>query len=159
MKTELKEINPMEGLGILKFGMKRDEVRAILGDPTEIDTHSFAGGGEDLSESWHYDDLEVSMSFDEDDDYRLITLAVSSDFYEFKGKSLIGLNRKALTKELHDAGVEDLDFEDGAGMDMPEHDLLAAPSLFVNFWLENGTLKEIQWSPRFTDEDEVEWPE
>jgi len=41
MKENLKSINLGEGLGDLVFGMSREEVREMLGEPTEIDGNPF----------------------------------------------------------------------------------------------------------------------
>lgn len=159
MKKELKSIDPTVGLGQLKFGMTRDDVKRMLGEPNDVDTYSFSGSDEDLSESWHYDDLDLSMSFDQEDDYRLITIAVSSEYYEMGGKNLVGKKRDEVLAELKSAGMKDLEFEDGDVLDMPNHKLISSPSLFINFWLEDDVLREIQWSPEFTDDDEILWPE
>lgn len=158
MQKDLKEIKPLKGLGKINFGMSRDEIKSMLGEADDIDDYSFSGGDEDRSQSWHYDELELSMSFDEDDDWRVITIAVSSGFYELEGKSLIGMGRDELMKELENLGFDDLEMEEGAGLDMPDHDLIASPSRFMNFWLQNDVLSEIQWSPEFTEGDEINWP-
>ncbi len=160
MKEELKEIKPTEGLGQLRFGMTRDEVRELLGEPNEIDTYSFSGkDDEDLSESWHYDDLDLSMSFDQDDDWRLITLAVSSSYYQIKGRALVNLMRDDLVDALHELGIDNLETDDEEVLEMPNHQLMASENLFMNFWLEDNRLKEIQWSPVFSDDDHIEWPQ
>jgi len=159
MKQELEEIKPLEGLGPLKFGMSRDEVREIMGEPNDVDTYSFSEDGEDKSESWHYDEEQVSMSFDEDDDYRLITLAVSGEGYKLKGRALVNMSRTAVIEFLNENGITDLSFEDADTIDMPNHELISAPQLFLNVWLEKESVKEVQWSPEFTDDDEVNWPD
>ena len=68
MKKELKDIKPGIGLGNLKFGMSRAEVKLMLGEPTFVDKYSHSDSDEDLTESWEYEELELSMSFDEDED-------------------------------------------------------------------------------------------
>lgn len=158
MNEQLKEIKPLEGLGKLKFGMSRDEVKEIMGEPNDVDTYSFSEDGADKSESWHYDDDQVSMSFDEDDNYRLITLAVSSEAFKIKGRALVNLTRTAVIEFFNENGITDLSFEDADTIDMPNHELISAPQLFLNVWLEKERVKEVQWSPEFTDDDEVKWP-
>lgn len=159
MKEEIREIKPMEGLGTIRFGMGREEVRSILGDPTEIDTYSFTGGDDDLSESWHYDDLSLSMSFDEAEDWKLLTLAVSAGFYRLNDKSLIGLNRQSAEDELENMGIKDVEWEDWPIAETTDQKLLAANSIFVNFWFDGEILSEIQWSPKFDEDELILWPE
>lgn len=155
---DIKQIKPLVGLGQLQFGMSREEVRQLLGEPEDVDEYSFSGAEDDRSESWHYDELDLSMSFDAEDDWRLITLAVSSDAYTLEGKALVGLNREELVSTLNDIGIHDLEEENENTLEMPGHELVSDHAKFLNFWIEDGTVKEIQWSPLFNDDDEAEWP-
>lgn len=157
-EQEFKEIKPLEGLGKLKFGLTRDEVIDILGEPNDRDRYSL-GEGADESESWHYDDLGISMSFDEDDGYRLITIAVSSPEYLLDGRPLVNFTRDELMDFLQSKGITDISFEDAETIDLPNHELISANDLFLNVWLEEDKVKEVQWSPEFDDNDEVRWPE
>ena len=153
------EIKPLNGLGSLRFGMSRDEVTSLLGEPEDVDEYSFSGAEDDLSESWHYDEMDLSMSFDAEDDWRLVTLAVSSPDYQLEGHSLVGLNRDELLSLLESIGIGNISEENELALDMPGHQLVAAHDHFMNFWFEGNRLMEVQWSPRFNDDDEIEWPE
>ena len=156
---DIQSIKPLIGLGMLRFGMKRDEIRSLLGEPGDIDEYSFSGAPDDLSESWHYDDMDLSMSFDAEDDWRMVTLAVSSDDYRLGEYSLVGKTKKELAEILAFLGFTDVKEENELSLDMPGHELIAEHSQFINFWLEKGIVKEVQWSPRFDEDDEVIWPE
>ena len=79
---EMKNINIGVGLGSLKFGIYTNDVEEELGNPSEAEKN------EDEGENWHYDDYDMSMSFDEDS--RLVTIAVSDESYLLEGVSLIG---------------------------------------------------------------------
>ncbi len=129
-----------------------------MGEPDEIDEYSFSGAEDDRSESWHYDEIDLSMSFDAEDDWRLITIAVSSDDYLLADKGLVGLSREDLLVVLKEVGLDDIKEENESTLDMPGHQLIAEHSKFINFWLEDGLVKEIQWSPLFDEDDEVKWP-
>ena len=100
MKKALKEIKPGYGLGNLKFGMTRAEVKLMLGEPSFIDKYSHSDSADDLTESWEYDDLGLSISFDEEENWKLIMISITSDFYELNGVSLIGLKEKELLMKL-----------------------------------------------------------
>ncbi len=159
MNTDLKEIKTGVGLGILKFGMERNEVKKLLGEPTEIEKYSYTDSDEDLTESWHYDDLDLSVSFDEDLDWKLSTLAVSSDVYELKGTKLIGLDQNTLLLTLNSLGIKNLEKEDALPGDDPESVFLISDEHAITFWLEEGIVSEIQWGPLVVDDDAVIWPE
>jgi len=158
MKKEIKDIKFGIGLGVLKFGMSREQVKTILGEPNEKELHYDEDINVDASELWHYDDLDVSISFDQEEDWKLVTLAVTSNSYQLNGKSLIGMNKKALLSELKNSQIDDLDIEDLSSEESPNHVLLSSFSLGVNFWLDDGILEEIQWGPDFIDDDTIKWP-
>lgn len=154
----IKDIKPGEGLGEIKFGMTREQIKDILGQPDDIDHYADSDLDEDESESWHYDELELSLSFDEDADWKLVTIAVSSPNYEFRGKKLIGLGSDDLLEELNGLSLGDFDTEDWSSEEVPDHKLISYPDSQINFWLEDGELTEIQWGPLFMDEETIQWP-
>lgn len=162
-----KEIKSGVGLGNIKFGMTREELEKLIGEPDDIEDLLLGDGPEDdltdeeeesESELWHYDDLEMSVSFDEVVDWRLVNIAVSSSDYTFNGVPIIGLDRAALLDVLKKAGVTDLEVEDCSAPDSPNQMQISSESLGINFWLENDVLAEVQWGPLFEDEDTVKWP-
>lgn len=157
MKAEIKDIQVGQGLGSVKFGMTREQVIAILGQPAEKDIESVEE--EHMkSEIWHYDALDVSLGFDEDENWRLVSIAVSSEFYKFDSAALIGKTRDEVEdilekSNLHDLELDDLDEEEETGQC-----LLISEESEINFWFENDTLTEIQWGPLFEDDDTIIWP-
>ncbi|SNT30798.1 hypothetical protein SAMN05421640_3330 [Ekhidna lutea] len=157
-KTQI-EIVPGIGLGALKFGMNREEVKSILGEPDHQEITHYGEDDSDQSDAWEYHPLRLDLSFEEAEDWRLTILSVSSDDYLLKGSSLIGLNQEELMEELELLGVKELEMEDLSSEDHPEQLLIAAEELGVNFWLHKGILEEIQWGPLFQDEHTIKWPE
>ena len=150
-----KEIKIGEGLGDIKFGMSREQVRAALGEPDDMDQFDDSELDDDASESWHYDELELSLSFDEDSDWKLVTVAVSSPDYTFHNKNLIGLSAEALMAELEPLQLGEYETDDWSSEEIPDHKLISFPDAQLNFWLENGELTEIQWGPLFDGDDEI----
>ena len=60
------DIKPLVGLEEVKFGFSRNQVKELLGEPSEVDSFQYEEDEDDgLTESWHYDDKEISLSFDE----------------------------------------------------------------------------------------------
>lgn len=148
-----KEILPGKGLGELKFGMSRDEVLSVLGKPDDVDTYDDDEIEDEGSESWHYDDLEISLSFDEEEDWVLTTIAVSNPSHTFMGHELIGLTKSELLAVLESLEINNLDIEDWSSEEVPNHLLISSNDLQVNFWLEDEIVSEIQWGA-FVEEDD-----
>lgn len=157
-KPLLRDIQAGKGLGDLKFGMDRDAVKALLGEPDEKEQQSYSEDGSDNSESWHYDSLELSLSFDEEDDWRLVTIAVTSRSYQLDGLQPIRLTKEQLEEELEAIGVTDFVFEDHSTDESPSHELLASDSLAMNFWFDEDKCSEVQWGPFYNEDDSVIWP-
>jgi len=123
MKENLKSINLGEGLGDLVFGMSREEVREMLGEPTEIDGNPFDDKVGERTESWHYDELKLSLSFQEPLEWELDTISVTDSFYEIEEQSLIGKKLKLVKGILEELDITDLEMEthsdDGTGLFKP----------------------------------------
>lgn len=151
----LQEIKIGKGLNTILFGISRDTFKKQMGEPTEIDAYD-AGEDDDeyLTEAWHYDELEISASFDEEDDWRLTTLSTSADYATLNGKKVIGLTVNELQDliaplELGDAEIEEIE---------DNQTLVSIVSSSINFWFENGKLSEVQWGVLWKDEDTPKWP-
>jgi hypothetical protein len=158
MKYSLKEIKLGYGLGNLKFGMERTQVKLLLGTPSFIDKYSHSEDPNDLTESWEYDDLGLSLSFDKEEDWKLIMLSVTSNFYELEGIKIIGNSELKVMDTLKSLNFEDLTLEDCSEFDGENHNLIEIEDKSVNFWFKEGVLDEIQWTPFFIDDDTIQWP-
>ncbi len=159
MSTELMEVIAGQGLGGIKFGMQREDVKAILGDPDEIEIFNFEEDEEILNESWHYDELNISLSFDQEEDWKLVNLAVSGEEYKLGATNVIGMEREDLINFLRSMGYTELEYEDVSTLESPDHKLISSEALGMNFWMEKGILSEVQWSPIFEDEETILWPQ
>lgn len=153
------EIKPGTGLGNLKFGMTREEVKAILGEPDHSETTHYGDDVDDRSDAWEYHPLRLDLSFEEAEDWRLTIISVSSEDYQLKGSSLIGLSQEELMDELDLLKINNLAIEDLSTEDNPDQILIASDELGLNFWVYQDVLEEIQWGPQFVDEHTIKWPE
>lgn len=155
----IKDIYPGRGVDVIKFGITRDFLKTELGEPDEIDKYSYSNSDIDLTETWHYDGLELSVSFDEENEWRLSSIAVSAPEYTLKGKKLIGMTQNELMKELHNLNLGHLELEDWSSEESPDHKVISSEAFGINFWMEDGELSEIQWNPIYDEEDEPVWPD
>lgn len=153
------EIIPGVGLGKLKFGMSREEVKAILGEPDHQQITHYSDDESDQSDAWEYHPLRLDLSFEEVEDWRLTIISVSSEDYHLKGSSLIGLDMEELMEELEVLRIDNLEIEDMSSEDHPEQTLIASEELGLNFWLHKNVCEEIQWGPLFIDDNTIKWPE
>jgi len=147
-----------KGLGDIKFGFTKEDLKNSIGEPTEIDTYN-ATGEEDgyLTESWHYDDDEFSVSFDEEDNWRLTTIAVSSPDFTFNGKKLIGLSINDVLSEIEPENLGDNELEDLSDNNTNQK-LISFINSSLNLWFEDNLLSEIQWGVLWENEDTPAWP-
>src|SRR5690606_34086028 len=111
----------------------RTEVKRLLGEPDEIDQITEEEMGSN-GEAWHYDDIELSLSFDAVENWRLVTFAVSSEFYSIAGHNLIGKKRDQVTTVLETLGYDDMIFEETASQNGTESKLLTVGNIEMNFW-------------------------
>ncbi|MBN2347283.1 MAG: hypothetical protein JXJ22_00510 [Bacteroidales bacterium] len=153
MKITSFEIKPGVGLGSISFGMTRENFKKIAGEPDEIEKYSFSDKSDDKAETWHYDELEMSVSFEEINNWLLTSIAVSSPDFKLHGKNLIGLSKTNVEKEIAKMKLGKLEIIDISSEESPESELLSIEESSLNFWFENGMLSEIQWGPVMEDEE------
>ena len=147
---EMKNINKGVGIGILKFGIYTTDVEEELGNPSEAEKN------DDEGENWHYDDYDMSMSFDEDS--RLVTIAVSDESYLLEGVSLIGKDVEFVEEQVKSMNLgESLHEEMSEGVE-GGISVLGFEDSSMNLWFEDGILTEIQFWPLFKDEETIVWP-
>ena len=147
---EMKNINKGVGLGNLKFGIYTTDVEKELGNPSEAEKN------EDEGENWHYDDYDMSMSFDEDS--RLVTIAVSDESYLLEGVSLIGKDAEFVEEQVKSMNLGEAFHEEMSEGEDGGISVLGFEDSSMNLWFEDGILTEIQFWPLFKDEDTIVWP-
>lgn len=147
---EMKNINKGVGLGSLKFGIYTTDVEEELGNPSEAEKN------EDEGENWHFDDYDMSMSFDEDS--RLVTIAVSDESYLLEGVSLIGKDVEFVEEQVKNMNLGKSFHEEVSEGEEGGISVLGFEDSSMNLWFEDGVLTEIQFWPLFKDEDTIVWP-
>ncbi len=159
MKVNTNEIKIGTGLGDIQFGCTKEKLKYLIGEPDEVDTYN-ASGEEDgyLTESWHYDEYEFSVSFDEEDNWKLTTISTSSPECFFNGNKLVGKEKDEVLQLLEDENLGDNELDDMSD-DKTDQKLVSFLSSSLNLWFENGELSEIQWGVLWNDEDTPNWPE
>lgn len=148
-KAEISLIKEGKGLGDLTFGMTSKEAEALLGEAKEKEQHADVDDANELTENWHYDELELSLGFDKEDEWRLSALAITSADYKFRDFNPIGLTKLELTNKLKDSPIDDLEHEDWSTAESPNTELISSECLGINFWFDEDRLCEVQWVPLY----------
>lgn len=130
-----KEIKPCEGVGDIKFGMTRDELISAVGEPDEV--HEIEFDENESAQTWHYDSLELSVSFEEEADWTLTVMSMSSEEFTFNNKKLIGQDMESILGQLKELGAVRVDLEE----EEMDHELVVVEKLNLNLWFE-GSLSE-----------------
>ena len=142
-----KEIRIGIGLGNIRFGSSKPAIKKILGEPNEVDTVDVPIDDQEISiEQWHYDDLELSLSFDDYNDELLDTFAVSSPEYTLNGMSLIGKSIYEIDNLIEELDLGDCEKENLSDDDENTH-VYSFHESNINLWFEDEELSEIQWGP------------
>lgn len=153
MNEKSKNIIPGEGLGRIQFGMTREVVKRIAGDPDEIEQYQYNEIDDSKAEAWHYDDPEVSFAFEEFNNWKLTSIAISSDKYSLKGNSLIGLKTNDAISLLNKLNLGEVILEDLSSDESPDLQLITVDDAGLNLWFEGKRLTEVQFSQIWEDED------
>lgn len=153
----LTEIIPHQGIPGLPFGSTKAEIKARLGEPDEVDRYTDSDGF--TSESWHYDEIDLSLVIEEAEDWRLTTFAVSGEQFVVNNFKIIGATDEAALKFFNAAGLGEVQRENWLDDDEDPYEVLNIPDAFLNLWLKEGIVTEVQWGAPYNDEDEIVWPE
>jgi hypothetical protein len=150
MNKQLENIEIGIGIGSIRFGMNRDEVKAILGEPDEIEVFEEEDPELDSTIVWHFDDVEMSISFGDDD--MLLAIAISNEDVMLAGKKLMGLPINEITEFVKEFDLGEMEIEEQAEEDGVKSTLVSLWESAMNLWFEDDELTEIQWGPLWDEE-------
>jgi hypothetical protein len=154
MKEKSKLLSVGEGIGKIRFGMSRNQVKEVAGEPDEIEMDNDTETDTGKTEAWHYDDAELSLSFEEFNKWQLTSIAVSSPEFMLRGIALIGKEYSEVMAFLGKFNFGEALEEEIAGEDDVIVFLESIEDSGLNFWFENNILTEIQFSQLWENGDE-----
>jgi hypothetical protein len=157
MNKQHKEIKPGLGLGNLTFGSSRDQVKKLLGAPSETEKYSLSDLGDDETEAWHYDELDLSLSFDEENEWKLSSIAVSAEDYTLNGETVIGKSKKEILDVLTKMDLGEPEEDEEVKAEDSGNSLMHVDGSSLSLWFEGDELSELQIGP-FYDTDGIKWP-
>ena len=136
-------IKPKEGLGDVKFLSTVDEFISMIGQPDD-DELIQEKISKFNSRILHYDSLELSASFDEENNWKLSSITVNSDAFHINDIHLFNCSKIDFLKKIEplDLGTFEIDVYN-------EEDYSSTTYYFklnnISFWFENEEKKKIQW--------------
>lgn len=143
------EIAVGEGIGLLLFGMLSKEVEQLLGQPGEIETvpddDDEIGGT-----TYHYDELGLSLSFEQSDGLVLTSLSTTDKKYSLKGKHLIEMGYDDFVEMEDSLELGPMEYDNITEGDGPKQVVLEFEESGISFWFDGDVLTEIQWGPIWT---------
>lgn len=149
-----------KGLPQIKFGMTKSQVTKILGNPDEKEVYQYSEQETDLTDAWHYDELGFSITFDEENDWLLGSIAVSMTPCLLDAQDVMDLSKMQLVQHLENIAIGkvefDMDLDEETGLEM---EVIFASDKNICFFLENDRVTEIKWSPIWADVESLDWPE
>lgn len=158
MKQHLKDIRLGEGLGVLRFGATKDDVKQQLGAPSETERYTLdEDDDEDETEDWHYDELGISLSFEQIHGWRLSSIAVSDEEYTLEDISLIGRTKDDVLQEFNKRGWGTPQEDDVVADEGDSQSLYHIDEAMLSLWFEDDELTEVQWGPHMKAGEPM-WP-
>jgi uncharacterized protein YsxB (DUF464 family) len=153
MKTIL-EIKPMQGLGELKFGASREDVKALLGEPDETETIDVEGEIHEV-EVWSYFDQGHSIYFEKDLDNVCTNFETENEDALLFGKKVFELDKDAIIALMKENNFTEFEIEDDAEL---EEVIVFFDEAHMQFVFENDQLGLVSWAVALGDDDEILWP-
>ena len=115
----------------IKLGLKREEVRPILGEPSSIDIIKVSDHS-DL-ECWTYHSHRIELIFDSDNNYRLSRVSFAAKNIKVDDVAIMGLKEKKLLKKFPDLYCQEEKDEIGYNYEYPGEKLM--------FWVSGGIVR------------------
>lgn len=152
------EIKIGKGVGAIQFGMLREDVVKLLGQPSEKELEKEFDTG-DAVETWEYDEHGLSLSFDEEEGWKLETITLNSSKFKLNGVGLIGQDIQQVQDFIEQQELGEMEFEDYSSPEFPKHELIDVDEANMFFWFDQEILKEIQFGVQWDDDDNALWPQ
>lgn len=147
-------IKPLVGFGDLKFGASKNEIKAVFGEPQEVETIE---GDEDFSEVevWSYWDQGHTVYFENEFENRCTNFETDHEDATLFGKKIFALTEKQIVELMNENGFTDMEAENE---DEWEERRVSFYDAQVDFVFDDKTLVQVSWAVGFDDQENVKWP-
>lgn len=143
------EIIPFVGFNDIKFGYSKDEVKKIIGTPDTTESVQFPDGSS--TDSWMYNNLEIELNFDSDEEYRLSRITFYSPTAVLEGVCVIGKSEEELVKCFPKVYLDETNLNSGGNYEYLEKD--------ISFWVVDGVVANFTLFVQFDETRHgILWP-
>jgi len=149
-KSKNMEIKPGIGFDNIKFGMSRDEILKILGEPNRVVT----GENDEFEQRLEWYDKKIRLTFQLDENDRFTYLTSKNDKTEYNGQKIIGLNIDFVKNKLFRDLVTDWVVEDYQFFETHFNE-----NLWLNIRSEFEKVIEFEMGVPFKSDNIHRWPE
>lgn len=138
------------GIGIedIFFGMSKDEIKVILGEPDKI----IRGAVEDWI-TYEYFDKMIRLIFSKEQNDKLITIEVHHQDILIFGENIFNKSKEEIRLFMNNHGYNVMEYEDYGTFET-----LASNKLHLTLEFEFNKLNSIEFSPLFKNDDDIIWP-
>ncbi len=152
-----KAILPHIGFGSIKFGMEEHQVSSFLGDPDETEIQDYGEGAE--ANVLYYDELGISMSFDKEEDYKLVEVSFETENFLLHDAIKVGMTKDSFLSEVEKLNMGEYEYEDMSDDGFDDKELYVFEKENINIWLDEDAITSIQIGPEWVDDETIRWPE
>ncbi|MCU4154473.1 hypothetical protein J1N10_00680 [Carboxylicivirga sp. A043] len=152
-----KAILPYIGFGSIKFGMEEHEVSNFLGDPDETEVQDYGEGAE--ANVLYFDEMGISMSFDKEEDYKLVEISFETDNFVLHDAIKVGMPKADFLAALEKLNMGDYDLEEMSEEGFDDKELYVFEKENINIWMDEEAVSSIQIGPEWVDDETIRWPE
>jgi hypothetical protein len=150
MKEKL-EIILKKGLNELKFGLTKDEVTKLLGNPDDKETIKEDDAN---TEIWYYWEDGITVFFGEEEDWRCICLETDNENAVILGKKISELKDSQIEELFAKNGYNEIETEDEKWGEKR----ISIDDAVVDFYSENGEILAVNWGVDYDDDGNPLWP-
>jgi hypothetical protein len=150
--TEENEIILGTGMGPLRFGATMDEVRALMGEPEEIEESEEEDEFE--HQAWNYLEEGYSLYFDREDDYRLSCIETDHPGMRLFGELIHGQSPEQIQELMRKHGLEASEVEK---MDTGETRVSYEKEM-IDLYFDEDELQFVNFGVFISEDLDVQWP-
>jgi len=134
------------GIGVdsIVFGMTKDYVIEKFGKPDKIHETAYKGGF-----IYYYDRYMVTLTFNDDDDYKLSSITSYNRQIKLYNEFIIGKTKSEVKELLENQGISDFDYEE-----YEIFDIMNCDEISVSFKILFDKIVHIEFGPFFDEKGE-----
>ncbi|MCM8568570.1 hypothetical protein NE848_04220 [Gramella jeungdoensis] len=152
----MMEIKPLQGIGMIKFGMTEKELKEVLGDPTNRKSTLFPANNSE-SIDLEYAHLGLQFHLTTENNLRLESIRFNNPDHSLFGEYPIGQEASFLNKECIKRNLPDLQLE--YEYIQPGKDVYYSEEKGVLIYSEGGVITSIVLFPQYDASGEnIIWP-